>query len=117
MAAILETAIGTITYSDEIISKIAGLRAVECYGIVGMANVKASDGMSSVFKIENLKKGVKVKTDNTDNVSVELNIIVKYGVSISVVAKNIIDTVKYGIEKETGLNVKSVNVVVQGIKI
>ena len=53
---------------------------------------------------------------DSDNVKVELYVIVKYGVSISVVAKNIIDTVKYGIEQLTGLNVKNVNVIVQGIK-
>ena len=99
------------------VAKIAGLRAIECYGIVGMANINASDGLGSLFKVENLKKGIKVKTDGSDNVTIELFVIVKYGLSISVVAKNIIDTVKYGVEKATGLNVKSVNIVVQGIKI
>ena len=117
MSAVLDTPMGLITYTDEIIAKIAGLRAIECYGIVGMASINASDGIGTLLKRENLKKGVKVKSNGTDNVIVELYVIVKYGLSISVVAKNIIDTVKYGVEKATGLNVKEVNIIVQGIKI
>ena len=117
MAAVLASSMGKILYSEDVLSKIAGLRAMECYGVVGMANRSASDGIGSLLKVENLKKGVKIKTDDSEKVTVELYVIVKYGVSISVVAKNIIDTVKYGIEQLTGLNVKNVNVIVQGIKI
>jgi uncharacterized alkaline shock family protein YloU len=90
---------------------------MECYGIVGMANKNATDGIVSLLKLDNLKRGVRVRTDETENVSVELYIVVKYGVSISAVAANIIDTVKYSLENMTGLNVQNVDVVVQGIKI
>ena len=117
MAAVLTTSIGKIIYSDDMLARIAGLRAMECYGIVGMASINAADGIGALLKVENLKKGVKVKTDDSDNVKVVLYVVVKYGVSISAVAKNIIDTVKYGMEQVTGLNVKSVDVVVQGIKV
>lgn len=117
MSALLRTSIGKLIYSEDFIGKIAGINAMECYGIVGMANKNATDGIVSLLKVDSLKKGVRVKTDETENVSVELFIVVKYGVSISAVAANIIDTVKYGLENMTGLNVENVDVVVQGIKI
>ncbi len=117
MSAILKTSIGKISYNEDFIGKIAGLNAMECYGIVGMANKNASDGIVNLLKLDNLKRGVNVKTDETENISIELFIIVKYGVSISAVAANIIETVKFGLENTTGLNVENVDVVVQGIKI
>jgi uncharacterized alkaline shock family protein YloU len=117
MSAVLKTSIGKISYSEDFIGKIAGINAMECYGIVGMANKNATDGIVNLLKIDNLKRGVRVKTDETENVSVELYIVVKYGVSISAVAANIIETVKFGLENMTGLNVENVDVVVQGIKI
>lgn len=117
MSAVLKTSIGKITYSEDFIGKIAGINAMECYGIVGMANKNATDGIVGLLKLDNLKKGVRVRTDETENVAVELFIVVKYGVSISAVAANIIDTVKYSLENMTGLNVQNVDVVVQGIKI
>ena len=89
---------------------------MECYGIVGMASTNPADGLVSLLKIDNLKKGIKIVTDDSDNISVTLHVIVLNGISISEVARNIIDTVKYGIESCTGLNVKNVDVVVQGIK-
>ena len=117
MSAVLKTSIGKITYSEDFIGKVAGINAMECYGIVGMANKNASDGIVNLLKLDNLKRGVRVRTDETENISVELYIVVKYGVSISAVAANIIDTVKYSLESSTGLNVENVDVVVQGIKI
>ncbi len=45
MSAILENKLGTITYSDEYIASIAGMATTECYGVVGMASTKMSDGI------------------------------------------------------------------------
>ena len=70
-----------------------------------------------MFTGDNLKKGVHVKTDGSENIVIELYITVKYGVSLAAVAENIIDKVKYTVEKETGLNVQSVDIIVQGIQI
>lgn len=117
MSAILKTSIGKIIISDDYILKIAGVSVMECYGIVGMASKSATDGIASLLKSENVKKGVKVKTNGDESISIELFVIVKYGVSISAVAANIIDTVKYKVENLTGLNVQSVDVVVQGIRV
>lgn len=108
--------LGKLHYSDEFLSDLAGLCAMECYGIVGMSAKRAVDGIIELVKGENLKKGVRITT-NEKNVKIDLYVIVEYGVSISAVAKNVIDTVKYNVEKGTGLNVTNVNVIVDGIRI
>ena len=117
MSATLKTDLGKIEYNEPYIASIAGYSALECYGLVGMSQKNITEMISNLFKGDNLKKGVKLKTDGSENVIVELYITVKYGVSLAAVAENIIDKVKYSIEKETGLNVQSVDIIVQGIQI
>ena len=82
-----------------------------------MTSKKASDGFVSLLRGENLKKGVIIKTDGTNQLIIDLFIIVEYGISISAAASSIIETVKYNVERITGLNVKEVNVVVNGVRV
>ncbi len=116
MAVIQQKSLGKIVYSDEFISNLAGLASMDCYGIVGMASQKAMDGIVELLKGENLNKGVKITTEN-DAIRIQLFVIVEYGVSISAVASNVIDTVKYKVESITGLNVEKVDVTVNGIRV
>ncbi len=116
MAVIQQNSYGKIDYSDEFLSNLAGLASMDCYGIVGMASQKAMDGIVELLKGENLNKGVKITTEN-GAVLIHLFVIVEYGVSIAAVAANVIDTVKYKVEKITGLNVDKVNVTVNGIRV
>ena len=116
MAVIQQNSYGKIDYSDEFLSNLAGVAAMDCYGIVGMASQKAMDGIVELLRGENLNKGVKITTEN-DTVRIHLYVIVEYGVSIAAVASNVIDTVKYRVEKITGLNVDKVDVTVNGIRV
>ena len=116
MNANLKIDLGTVSYTEDYLATIAGYSAMECYGLVGMSQKTMTESFTNLFKGENLKKGVKVKTDGSENIVIELYITVKYGVSLAAVAENIIDKVKYTVEKETGLNVASVDIIVQGIQ-
>lgn len=116
MAVIQQNSYGKIDYSDEFLSNLAGVAAMDCYGIVGMASQKATDGIVELLKGENLNKGVKIFTEN-DSVRIHLYVIVEYGVSIAAVASNVIDTVKYKVETITGLNVDKVDVTINGIRV
>jgi uncharacterized alkaline shock family protein YloU len=109
-------ALGEIIISDDVLATLAGVTAVKCYGIVGMASKRASDGIVQLLGIENLSRGVKVKTTE-DEIEIDLYIIVEYGVSISTVAKNVIETVKYSVENYTGLTVDRVNVFVESVRV
>lgn len=107
---------GNINISEEVIATIAGAAAVECYGLVGMAAVKLKDGIAQLLGREDLTKGVEVLISG-DEVVLNLYIIVGYGVNIAEVARNVIDRVKYSVEKQTGLKVNRVNINVQGVKL
>jgi len=116
MAAKKVNPLGEIIISDEVLATLAGISAIECYGIVGMASKRATDGLVELLGYDNLSKGVKVHAQE-NGVIINLYIIVEYGISISAVGKNVIETVKYNIENTTGFNVKKVDITVEGIRV
>ncbi|MDI3546438.1 MAG: hypothetical protein PWR10_90 [Halanaerobiales bacterium] len=107
---------GKITIAKEVIAKIAGLAAMECYGLVGMSSRNVQDGLADLLGRDNLSKGVLVEI-NDDQVRLELNIIVEYGTNIHEVAHNIIDRVKYILEEKIGIKVEKIDVNVQGVRV
>lgn len=112
----MATNYGDIIVDNEVIAKYAGLTAVECYGIVGMAMITVKEGIVKLLKRESLAKGVKVNiTDN--RISIDFHIIVEYGIKISAVADNLITTVKYKVEKFTGMEVEKINIFVEGVRV
>ncbi|AZR72870.1 hypothetical protein BBF96_05385 [Anoxybacter fermentans] len=107
---------GKISISREVIAVIAGLAAMECYGLVGMASQKVQDGLAELLGRENLTKGVTVRIDGNE-VIIDLFIIVEYGINITEVANNVINKVKYTVEKMTGIKPSKININVQGVRI
>ncbi len=107
---------GITIIDDHVLASIAGLSAMECYGVVGMVTRSSAGGLVELLRREQSSKGVKVQT--SDNmISIELHVIVEFGTRISVVANNIIEKVKYSIESLTGMSVNTVNVNIQGVRV
>ncbi|WP_251516392.1 MULTISPECIES: Asp23/Gls24 family envelope stress response protein [Staphylococcus] len=108
---------GSIDISNEVIASVVGSKAVECYGIVGMASKQqVKDGIAEILGQENYSKGIIVK-DNNGVINVDMYIIVSYGTKISEVASNLQSTVKYTLEKTLKVKVNSINIFVQGVRV
>lgn len=107
---------GSIIIDDQVIASIAGIAAMECYGIVGMASKNATEGFFELLKMDQLTKGIRV-TSEEGKINVDIYIVLQFGVKISVVAENIISKVKYSIESLTGTEVNMVNIFVQGVRV
>ena len=107
---------GLISIDNNVIARLAGISAMESYGIVGMASKDATDGLFELLKWDHLTKGIKVYSKN-DTLTIDLHVILEYGVKISVVAKNIIDRVKFNVENLTGMTIDKINVYVEGIRV
>ncbi len=113
---VVETPLGKLVLSEEAIATVAGAAAIECYGVVGMAGRKMTDGIAELLGRENLSRGVEVSIEG-DHVFITLYIIVGYGVRISEVARMVVEKVRYTVEQVTGLKVANVKVNVEGIRI
>jgi uncharacterized alkaline shock family protein YloU len=107
---------GNIIIDDQVFATLAGLAAMECYGVVGMASKNATEGIFELLKREQLTKGIKV-TAAEDKINIDLYIVLQYGVKISVVADNIISRIKYSVENFSGVIVNNVNIFVQGVRV
>jgi len=108
--------LGQITISEDVLLKVAGYAALECYGIVAMSSKRAKDGFVEWLGRENLTKGVRINITD-DGIDIDLYIIVEYGISIVEVCKIIKSQVCYKIENMTGARVRKVNISVEGIRV
>lgn len=115
MTGRINNKLGEIQINTEVIALYAGMTAVECFGIVGMAAVSMKDGLVKLLKRESLTKGISVNVEN-NRIYLAFHVIVAYGVSICAVADNLIATVQYKVEEFTGMEVAKINIYVEGVR-
>lgn len=108
---------GDIVVENEVIAQYAGHAALGCFGIVGMATISMKDGIAKLLKGNSVSKGVNVVVDENNELSIDFHIIVAYGVSILTVCNNLTDTVRYSVEQMTGMKVKAINILVEGVRV
>lgn len=113
----LDSKLGNILIDPEVIAKYAGSTAVECFGIVGMAAVSMKDGLVKLLKGDSLTRGIRVDIDEENKLEIDFHVIVSYGVSISTVCDNLIENVKYKVQEFTGLELKKINIFVEGVRV
>jgi len=107
---------GVVKISDEVVGVIAGLATTEIDGIVGMSSGPV-EGITQIFTgKKNLSKGVKV-TVGESSATIDLYVVVQYGIKITEVAIKVQENVKKAVESMTGLNVEAINVHVQNVVI
>lgn len=116
MAKELTNELGQINISDHVIAVIAGIAATECYGLVGMASRSFQDGLAELLGREALHKGVDVRLAG-ERMEIDLYIVVEYGINIPEVAYNVMEKVKYTVERLVGVEVSRINVHVQGVRV
>lgn len=111
----VQNSLGAIRIADEVVEIIAGLAASQVEGVSGMSSGLVGDIASMLSRGKNMAKGVKVEVSEHE-ATVDLSIMVEYGVSIPNVALRVQEAVKEGIESMTGLKVLETNVHVQGVQ-
>ncbi|EQG81677.1 phosphoglycerate kinase family protein, partial [Clostridioides difficile DA00183] len=110
-----EVGTSLLEIDNQVIAQVVYRAAMESYGLVGLAY--KSKGIVELLKGENATKGVRVEEVEEDAIAIELYVIIQYGTNISTVANNIIDRVKYVVEKMTGVRVTRIDINVQGIRV
>ena len=116
MKGYINNKLGEIQIGPDVIAMYAGTTAVECFGIVGMAAVSMKDGLVKLLKRESLTHGLNVNIQDNP-ITIDFHVIVAYGISISAVADNLIENVKYKVEEFTGMTVDKINIFVEGVRV
>ena len=117
MKGTLENKLGKVSIDSEVIAQYAGSTAVECFRIVGMAAVSMKDGLVKLLKGDSLTRGISVVIDENNLIEIDFHVIISYGVSIAAVADNLIENVKYKVSEFTGLEIKKINIYVEGVRV
>ena len=116
MKGIMNSEDGEIVIDSDVVATYAGSVAVECFGIVGMAAISMKDGLVKLLRRDSLKHGINVLI-NDNRISLTFHVIIAYGVSISTIAENLRDAVKYKVEEFTGMPVEKINILVEGVRV
>lgn len=115
-ASSMDTHMGNISIDHEVVAQYAGMVAMECFGIVGMAGMSVKDGLVKLLKKESMTRGIQVSLNN-NKLTLDFHVIVSYGVSILAVSDNLIDSVKYKVGEFTGIEIEKINIFVEGVKV
>ncbi len=113
----LQTEKGEIRIGSDVFTAITGAAATNCFGVKGMAVRSKTDGLVHLLRRESMAKGVKVRYNEDDTVSIELHIIVDNGVNLMAVGSSIMSEVRYVVSRTTGMEVQSVDVYIDSMVI
>ncbi len=105
---------GQVLIADDVVGVIAGIASGEVEGIAGMSGGLVGGISEMMTGKKNLAKGVKVEVGEKET-SVDLFVVVEYGVRIPAVAQKVQENVKRAVEGMTGLRVAGVNIHIQGV--
>lgn len=104
-----DTLQGTLTISKGVFADIVGYAALECYGVVGVADANKLDAFLSLLPTWRLRRGVNVAVDG-DKVGVEVFIVAEYGTNISTVCDNLRERIEFVLKEYAGVEDVAVNV-------
>jgi len=104
---------GSINISDEVIATITSVAVSETKGVFGLATSIAGE-IASRFGKKSTGKGIKVDSGE-NNVTIDISLIMDYGVRIPEVAWEVQENVKKAVESMSGMEVIKVNIHVAGV--
>lgn len=102
---------GRISISKRAVSKVASISILECYGVVELV----TPILNRVSKHHSFR-GVVVSSSEDNIITIDVYVVLKYGVAISAVSDSIRKSVKYSVEKFTGMLIDGINIHVVGVK-
>lgn len=107
---------GKVEIADSAIVTIVHEAVLSCYGIVGLAPRSLSSAIGRRLGISSDARGIRIDVEN-NRVSIELSVVMEYGIPIFTVASNVMEAVKFQVERVLGMDVERVNVNVDGLHV
>ena len=115
VAEAAETGYGQIRINNNVIAIIAHETAKKVPGVVELHGSLADDLAGMIGK-KSKDKGIRIGKENEELLTIDLTVVLEFGVSIPDICVQLQTTVKDAVEDMTGQQVYAVNVLVQGIR-
>ena len=105
---------GTVMISEDVVSTIVAQAVKDVEGIVGL-NTKTGSDIADMIGKKNWGKGIRIAIADDNALTIDCDVIVRYGQSVVDVAAAVQKAVSAALESATGVSVAAVNVNVCGI--
>lgn len=106
---------GSVRISEDVIAVMVHNITLETEGVASIATVSSAADIADFFTKKNKGKGIKIAFAEDNGCIVDISITVKYGFDIMAVAQSLQQNIKSTIESMAQLEIKSVNVLIDGI--
>jgi len=106
---------GQIRINNNVIAIIAHETAKKVPGVVELQGSLA-DGIAGMIGKKSKDKGIRVEKENEELLTIDLTVVLEFGVRIPEICVQLQGAVKSAVEDMTGQQVYAVNVVVQGVR-
>ncbi len=110
-----DAGLGQIQIYNNVIAIIAHETAKKVAGVVELQGSLADD-LAGIIGKKSKDKGIRVEKENEELLTINLAVVLEFGVRIPDVCVQLQEAVKKSVEEMTGQHVYAVNVVVQGIR-
>ena len=107
---------GGVNITDEVVAIIAGLAATEVEGVSSLAGNLTNEVISKAG-MNKLSKGVKIVTDEDNQLSVRLSINISYGYEIPKICSQVQEKVKTAIETMVGMEVVNIDIKIAAVSV
>lgn len=105
---------GEIIVSDQVIAEYVSDEVIKFKGVSRLVGGISESFSKNILGREPVSQGIKITRDG-DKITVNIHVIVYYGVNIPQVSYDIQNNVKSTLEAYTGLTIEAVNIGVEGI--
>jgi len=106
---------GQISINNNVLAIIAHETAKKVPGVVELQG-SLTDGLAGIMGKKSKDKGIRIGKENEEHLTVDLTVVLEFGVNIPEICVQLQSAVKEAVEGMTGQQVYAVNVVVQGIR-
>ena len=111
-----ETRLGKVEISEDYLEKLIGHEVTSCFGVVGMVPRRVKQKLYNRFTKSNMADTGIIVSGNGEKISVEIHIVVTYGININAIAVSITEKVKHIVMEYIGLDIQKVTVKIDGIQ-
>jgi uncharacterized alkaline shock family protein YloU len=110
-----KTDLGRIQISDEAIAEMAVAAALKVEGVAAMGAAGRVETLAQALGVERHGRGVQVDLRGRE-LGLTLSILVEFGADIAEVGLSVQEAVAAAVEQMTGLDVRDVDVAIQGVR-
>ena len=107
---------GSIEIARSAILSIVRDAVLSCYGIVDMVPTSFGSALTKRLGLSREDHGIAIEVED-HTVTIELWVVMEYGTPLFAVARNVMESVTFQVERTLGMTVHRVNVNVDGLRV